>query len=163
MGITLRPSCKRFLPPPSPASRQVGAAAGTARPSFDVLCVGVGYVLGDWPDKVYSHLLKSQVGGKRASRASRDTRAGVSGLFRPSRWSGCSCWLPALWPEGSVAYWHLCPWGTSSGKTQPHLCPGRCSCNLIPDFSPSDLALQMRPSVVLHKTDLALTLPADVS
>lgn len=55
------------------------------------------------------------------------------------------------------------PMGHLSGKTQPQWCPGRCSRSLIRDFSPSVLALQTRPGVILHKTDLALTLPADVS
>lgn len=46
----------------------VRTTAGTAGVGFDVLRVGVRYVLDDWPDKVCSHLPESWVGMQQATR-----------------------------------------------------------------------------------------------
>lgn len=84
------------------------AVAGTTGACFDVLCVGVRYVLGNWPSKVCSHLPESRVDPSKAGCLVSGMKAGrkpSQELVGSPVWAGSLWWLP-IWSTYEVGGQH---------------------------------------------------------
>lgn len=82
---------------------QVRDGVGTAGAGFDVLCAGVGCVLGDWPDRVWGHFPESQAATGQAPGGGRRAGAGIPGQGgRQGPCQGAELWHPCALPPPRV-------------------------------------------------------------
>lgn len=125
---------------------QVRDRLGTAGAGFDVLCAGVGCVLGDWPDRVWGHFLESQAAtGAGTGAVGGSRRAGVgAGILTQDGEQGVCRRCRTVAP-GRCDLPPACVTACSGGDTAL-VVPGalKLQRDLLPRLSPS---LHTRPNV----------------